>query len=174
MEIRKARKTDISAISRIYDLIHTAEEAGTVTIGWIRDVYPTEATARDAFSRGDLFVMMEDNTVVGAAIINQLQGEMYRGAPWEFPASDDQIMVLHTLVISLAVQSRGYGRSFVRFYEDHARASGCNYLRMDTNARNTQARKLYAGLGYREIDIVPCTFNGIEGVDLVLLEKSLS
>ena len=45
---------------------------------------------------------------------------------------------------------------------------------MDTNARNLTARQLYAKLGYREIAIVPTVFNGIPGVDLVLLEKHLS
>ena len=33
---------------------------------------------------------------------------------------------------------------------------------------------MYRKLGYKEIGIVPTTFNGITGVDLVLLEKNLS
>lgn len=41
------------------------------------------------------------------------------------------------------------------------------------NARNTVARSFYRKLGYREIAVVPVTFNGIPGVDLVLLEKYL-
>ena len=44
----------------------------------------------------------------------------------------------------------------------------------DTNARNMRARALYQKLGYREADIVPCVFNGLEGVQLVLLEKQLT
>ena len=35
------------------------------------------------------------------------------------------------------------------------------------------AHEFYAKLGYREAGIVPCTFNGIEGIDLVMLEKSI-
>ncbi len=69
--------------------------------------------------------------------------------------------------------SHGIGPAFVRFYEDYARQSGCTVLRMDTNARNLRARQMYARLGYREADIVPCEFNGIPGVQLVLLEKKL-
>jgi len=45
---------------------------------------------------------------------------------------------------------------------------------MDTNSRNLRARAMYKKLGYREIGIVPCVFNGIEGVQLVLLEKRLA
>ena len=44
---------------------------------------------------------------------------------------------------------------------------------MDTNARNARARAMYRRLGYREAGIAPCVFNGIPGVELVCLEKSL-
>ncbi len=54
-----------------------------------------------------------------------------------------------------------------------ARENGCTVLRMDTNAKNAAARRLYARLGYKEIGIVDCEFNGIAGVHLVCLEKSL-
>lgn len=62
----------------------------------------------------------------------------------------------------------------MRFYEEYARAHGCAYLRMDTNARNAAARRLYVRMGYHEADIVPCDFNGIPGIQLVLLEKRLT
>ena len=56
----------------------------------------------------------------------------------------------------------------------YALENGCRFLRMDTNVKNVHARKIYAKLGYREAGVVPCIFNGIEGVQLVLLEKTLS
>lgn len=68
---------------------------------------------------------------------------------------------------------RGLGSAFVKFYEEYAIQKGCSVLRMDTNERNTIARKLYRKLGYLEAGIVPCEFNGIPGVNLVLLEKKL-
>ena len=85
----------------------------------------------------------------------------------------EDIMVLHTLVVSPSVQSSGIGKVFVKFYEDYALSEGCSYLRMDTNERNLRARAFYKKSGYKEIDIVPCVFNGIEGVGFVLLEKKL-
>lgn len=44
-------------------------------------------------------------------------------------------------------------------------------MRLDTNEKNVRARRMYKTLGYREIGIVDTTFNGIPGVELVLLEK---
>ena len=40
MIIRKAEMKDLEAIDSIYHEIHDREEAGQVTIGWVRDVYP--------------------------------------------------------------------------------------------------------------------------------------
>lgn len=173
MTIRKALETDIDAVEKLYDEIHTAEEAGRQTIGWIRGVYPIRATAEAAVRRGDLFVQEEDGRIVGTGIINRTQVDCYRGGSWRHDVSDERVCVLHTLVISPACSGRGYGRIFLEFYESYALKHGCIELRIDTNAKNTVARKMYSRRGYTEVGIVPTTFNGIPGVNLVLLEKYL-
>lgn len=173
MLIRKATEKDIAGVAAVYAAVHTAEESGAVTIGWARDVYPTRATAEAALGRDDLFVMEEDGAILGAAIINQVQVDVYADAAWQYPAPEEQVCVLHTLVISPRLGRRGYGKAFVAFYEDYARQNDCPYLRMDTNERNANARALYKQLGYAEIGVAPCVFNGLTDVRLVLLEKYL-
>lgn len=170
---RSAEAGDIPAVSRIYERIHAAEREGTLSIGWIEGVYPTEGTARAALERDDLFVCECGGAVVAAAIINKQQVDVYENGAWLYPAEEDKVMVLHTLVVDPFFSGRGVGKAFVGFYESLARESGCTVLRMDTNARNLTARSMYAKLGYREADIVPCVFNGIPDVQLVLLEKNL-
>ena len=174
--IRKATPNDLDAIESIYDAIHTQEESGEVTIGWIRGVYPTRAIAAAAIQDAvDMYVMTADDSdaVVAAARINQEQVPEYADAKWEHDAPADQVMVLHTLVVDPTAGGHGYGKRFVAFYEQLALENKCPYLRMDTNARNVRARALYAKLGYKEPDIVPCIFNGIPNVQLVCLEKKL-
>ena len=171
--IRKAEKRDLDAVDRLYQEIHDAEAAGLITTGWIREIYPIRATAEAALERDDLFVLEENGCILGSGIINQLQVDAYKGAPWNFRVPDDRVCVLHTLVISPAVQGKGYGRAFIRFYEAYALQHGFHELRIDTNARNLAARAMYRKYGYQEIDIVPTTFNGIAGVRLVLLEKQV-
>ena len=171
--IRTAAAADIPAIAAIYERIHDMEESGRAQIGWIRGVYPTAATAEAALAAGDLFVLEADGQVAAAARINCTQVPAYAACPWRFEAADDEVMVLHTLVVDPEMDGLGLGSRFVAFYEDYARAQGCAVLRMDTNARNLRARRMYAQLGCREAGIVPCTFNGIPSVQLVCLEKRL-
>lgn len=172
--IRKATREDLDQIDAIYQDIHTEEEAGRSSIGWIRSVYPTRATAEASIQAGDMFVMEVEGQVVASAKINQEQVPEYANAAWErLDAPAEQVMVLHTLVVSPKAAGKGYGSRFVAYYEDYARECGCPYLRMDTNEKNRAARTLYAKLGYREPDIVDCVFNGIPDVRLVCLEKTL-
>ena len=171
MDIRKATVADLDGIEKIYDDIHTAEERGEQTIGWIRGVYPVRATAEAGLQRGDLYVMEEDGELLGTAIINDIQVDVYKGGKWDYEAADDEVCVLHTLVISPYAKGRGCGRTFVKFYEDYALQHGRHELRIDTNERNAAARAMYKKYGYKEIGIVPTVFNGIPDVMLVMLEK---
>ena len=173
MTFRKAALSDLDRIAEIYSEIHDEEEAGRTTIGWVRAIYPTRATAEIAIDRGIMYVCESNGRVVAAAKIDQEQVPEYVGAAWSHDAPDDKILVLHALVVSPREAGRGIGSAFVRFYEDCARERGCPYLRMDTNERNSAARALYKKLGYREAGIVSCVFNGIPGVRLVCLEKTL-
>ena len=173
MEIREATKNDIDSIEKIYENIHDEEERGLTTIGWIRNIYPTRKTAEDGLERKDLFVMEDEGKIVATAVINQIQVDEYKYATWKHSVKDNEIMVLHCLAVDPYQKCKGYGKAFVAFYEDYAKQNNCVTLRMDTNARNIRARNLYQKLGYEEVGIVKCIFNGIPDVQLVCLEKYL-
>lgn len=173
MIIRKAEARDLDAIESIYNKILLKEEEGEVTTGWERGIYPKRETAEAALKKEEIFVIEDERELVGAGIINKEQVDVYEKTKWKFAAKDSEVMVLHTLVIDPEKSGRGYGKKFVDFYEDYARENGCKYLRMDTNERNKPARSLYTKLGFNEIDCLPCIFNGLEGVNLILFEKKL-
>ncbi|HBN55560.1 MAG TPA: GNAT family N-acetyltransferase [Lachnospiraceae bacterium] len=175
---RKAGKEDIEQIVKLYDQVHTENEAGRMTTQWVRGIYPTRETAEASVRQGDMFVEEEmaetgEKQIVAAARINQEQLPDYDHAAWEYDAPEDQVMVLHTLVVSPAEKGKGYGSAFVSFYETYAREHGCRFLRMDTSVKNLAARALYKKLGYKEVSVISCIFNEIRQMDLVCLEKRL-
>ncbi|MDD2957493.1 MAG: GNAT family N-acetyltransferase [Lachnospiraceae bacterium] len=169
--IRKAAEQDLEAVAGIYDRLTDLEETGTGYTGWKKHIYPTIETARSAYEKNELFVMEVDGCVTAAAKINQEQVPEYANCQWQYEVPEDEVMVLHTLVIDPQYSGRGCATEFVKFYEAYALEHGCHYLRIDTNEINTPARKLYRKLKFTERGIVPCVFNGIEGVRLVCLEK---
>lgn len=170
MLIRKATAADIDAVAAIYDATHTAEEAGRLSTGWIRGVYPTRALAEQAQAAGELFVLEESGIIKGAGIINQNQHPSYVAGNWEEEAAPGTVMVLHTLVIDPSNAAKGLGRAFLGFYADYSLANGCPNLRLDTNAINLGARAFYKKMGFREAGSVKTPFNGLSEVNLVLLD----
>ncbi len=173
--IRKAMLNDLEAVESLDREIHDAKEAGIIPVIWDRGGYPSRATALSALARDDLFVMETNGRIIGSAVINRTQDKVYAGAPWQYEVPDNQVCVLHTLMISPAEFGKGYAGQFLSFYERYALELGCPELRIDTNERNIPARTMYLRRGYRIIGTVPADeFNGISGVSLVLLEKNLT
>lgn len=141
LEIHRGTKEDIAQVAAIYDHILTEEEEGRAVIGWIRGVYPTENTAKEAVKNDDLFVMTDAGRIVAAARINQVQVSEYADANWKYQdILPEQVMVLHTLVVDPGQSGKGYGSAFVKFYEDYAKELTvriCVWIRM----RKTRLRE---------------------------------
>jgi len=171
--IRRATQNDLNRIEDIYSEVLTEEEKGNITTGWFRGIYPTRRVAETALSKGTLYVMEDEGTIVATAKIDKEQVAEYAFAHWSEDTPPEKVLVLHTLIVSPSASKKGYGSRFVAFYEEMARKTGCTALRMDTNERNLAARALYRKLGFSEVASLPCDFNGIPDVIMICLEKLL-
>lgn len=171
--IRKAQAADVPFVAEIYEKLHTEEEAGRAVIGWVRGIYPTIEDAEAAQAAGELYVLETEGKIAAAGRINRAQVAEYSQIDWKYPAREENVCVLHTLVVDPAFSGHGFGAAMLEFYEALAREMGCTVLRIDTNERNARARRMYAGRGWREAGVVFCCFNGIREVRLVCLEKRL-
>ena len=171
--IRRAKDCDISQIVSIYEEILSLEEAGKITTGWIKGIYPVEKNALAALSEGTLYVLEENGEILASAVINQKEADGYDKASWEIEAKREEVLVIHTLTVSPSASGCGYGTEFIRFYEAMGKKLGVKDLRLDTNERNKAARSLYKKLGYNEVGIVESDFNGLGKVKLVCLEKKI-
>lgn len=175
MIIRKGKKSDVYAISDIYNSIHDAIERGQYNMKWYRDRYPTREWAEEHISAGDLYVLQDaDNEVVASAIINHNPLPEYFAGRWYQPDNYEKILIIHTLVVRPDKMHRGYATALINYYEKMAIDMGCERLRLDTQAIDIPARQLYRKLGYIEADYLPCQFKGINDIDLVLIEKILT
>lgn len=166
--IRKAIETDIESVEQSYLQLLDHEALHGSHTNWMRDVYPTRATAEGALSAGTLFVLEEDGQVRGSMILNQTQLPEYAGIDWAYPAQ--QVLVIHTLCIPPAQAGRGYGRAMVRFALEEAARQGCQALRLDTYAGNAPAAGLYRGLGFRYAGRAECDFQGLITEPLIFFE----
>ena len=97
--IRKATEHDIDAVEQGYTELLTHEKDNGSSSNWVLGVYPTRSVAEGSCAAGTLYVMEEEDGICASMILNQVQSEEYYGIAWEYPAGDDEVLVLHTLCI---------------------------------------------------------------------------
>lgn len=172
--IRPARPDDLPAVARIYEEILDQEDSrGLSYTNWQRGKYPTLNTARNALESGTLFVMEEQDQLLGAVILNSTQLPEYDLIPWQFEAAPDQVMVIHTLVISPRFSGLGKAREMVAFCEEEGRRQRKTVMRLDTYEGNVPANAMYPKLGYRFAGHARFLFQGFLDEVLNCYEKSL-
>jgi ribosomal protein S18 acetylase RimI-like enzyme len=75
-----------------------------------------------------------------------MDGEQTVGTAWLTAKGADAF--LGDLRIDLAFRGRGHGKAAMEMLEEHARAAGCDRLRLHVFAHNEVARKLYERCGF--------------------------
>lgn len=172
--IRIATAADLSQVAAIYDEILTHEEQTQSFTNWVRGVYPTIDTARNALEQGWLYVLEEAGEVSACAILNHVQLPEYADIPWQFPGEGDGVLVIHTLCVPPSRSGRGLARQFVGFAEDLAARQGCTALRLDTYEGNIPAASLYTKLGWRYAGSAHFLFQGAIPEVLKCFEKQVA
>ena len=171
--IRLAREQDLPDVARIFEEILDKEEREGSYTNWVRGKYPTEAHARAALEKGELYVGEENGTLYGSVVLNHVQLAEYAEIPWQYAAKGEEVWVIHMLCIRPNCAGQGRGKEFVAFAEQLAREKGCKVVRIDTYEGNTPAAGLYTSLGYRLAGRTLFFFQQVIWENLICLEKEL-
>lgn len=115
-----------------------------------------------------------DGGICASMILNQVQSEEYYGIAWEYPARDDEVLILHTLCIPPSNAGRGYGTKMVRYAIEEARRMKCRVMRLDTYEGNQPASALYTKLGFRYAGIASVMLQGLIPEEQIFFELDLN
>lgn len=172
--IRLAKESDIQAIAAIYgEILDEEDKRPQSYTNWQRGKYPTADTARRALDEGTLWVAEEGGDLYGCFVLNGEQLPEYDKIPWTFAARREEVMVIHTLVVSPRWTGRGKARALVTFCEEESRRQGAKVIRLDTYEGNAPANAMYPKLGYRFAGVTEFFFQGFIHENLNCYEKAL-
>ena len=146
--IRKAVLSDLDQIEQCFVELLEYQQMHTAYTGWKLHVYPTRATAEQALSAGTLYVMEQHGEIVASMIARREQPAKFRDVRWQYPAQDDEVLVLHLLCVRPSHARRGIGQAMVQHLIQEARSLHCKAVRLDTGEQNTPAQALYAKQGF--------------------------
>jgi GNAT superfamily N-acetyltransferase len=114
----------------------------------ILEAYLAHLIARQAETRGAIFVAEADGALVGYAVV---YGSVLPAEPDERPLPG---AYLADLYVAPSQRGSGLGEALVARVESHARAVGAAKLELSVLAPNADARRFYARLGFAERTVV--------------------
>ena len=149
--IRKAILKDVNSIEDTYNEHFQYELNHTAITVFKKAVYPTKDDAERAIYAGALFVYEENGTIVGSIIIDKVQPIEYATIPWKEKLSEDEVMVIHLLMVRPSMSGKGIASSLIKFATELAQKNSCRALRLDTGSQNIPALSLYQKNGFEII-----------------------
>ena len=147
--VRKAVFADIGSIEETYNEHFAYEiENGAFTV-FIKGIYPTVDNAKKAIECGSLYVYEDNNRIAGSMIADRLQPAEYSRICWEKVLGEDEVMVIHLLLVRPGMTGKGVASSLVDHAVRLAEGNLCKALRLDTGRQNIPAVSFYKKMGFR-------------------------
>lgn len=172
--IRQATPDDLGWIEDTYNEHFLYEkEHGAFTV-FQRDVYPTRRDAEKAITDGAMYVCAENGRIAGSIIVDRVQPAEYGRVAWGNTLGEDEVMVVHLLLVRPSMAGRGVASALVGYAVELAQNNGCRAVRLDTGEQNLPAVSLYKKLGFQIAAAAPMKVGGaIENRGHLFLQKIL-
>lgn len=141
--IRKAMIHDLDSIMGIVGKI-IEEMSSYNNFQWDED-YPQARDFATDIEKGELFVSVRENKVVGFICINWNEPKEYEGLKW---SSTENALVIHRMGVSTDYRNSGIGTELVGFADELSKGSDVKYLKTDTYSLNTKVQGLFQKCDY--------------------------
>lgn len=115
---------------------------------WKIGLYPKKEDIESYIGKGEMYVLSEDDLIVGAMAVTMSQGDDYHSVDWSLPLADDEVSVVHVLAVNPDDRGKGFGEILIDEAVSIARKNGKKALRLDALAGNVPAHRLYAKKGF--------------------------
>ena len=173
LTIGKAGPERFREVRAFYHAVIDAADGSTDSVGWKKDVYPAPDYLKCSLQNGELWIVQDNGTIVGAMVLNHRYNDGYREIAWPTEADDSEITVIHALAVLPSYTGKGCAREMVRFALDLAGNNGHKAVRLDVLKGNVRAGRLYIGMGFRKVAALPMFYEDTGLTDFELYEYTL-
>ncbi len=145
--IRKATSLDIDAILEITKAC--AKHMICNNIYQWNEHYPNKITFEEDVNRNELYVLENNNGIIGCMVISTLMDEEYLDVSWLTPNKNN--IYIHRLAIHPNHQTKGYAIELMDFAETFAIKNTYSSIRLDTFSVNERNQKFYELRNYKRL-----------------------
>ena len=140
---------------------------------WEKDVYPTRQFINDSIKNNELFIAINNDTIIGSMIMNHTSADEYSKVPWKVSTKKDETMIIHAFAVLSDCQGTGTGMKMVDYAIKHCKDSNMKAIRLDVYPPNKPAQKLYAKMGFTYIEKIQLFYEDTGLTDFLLYELEL-
>ncbi len=146
--IRRAKITELPAILSITRTC-TIDMIQKGIFQWNED-YPSTQNFEKDIERAELYLLENDNRIIGTIVISTFMDEEYSQTNWLTPNENN--IYIHRLAVHPDFQGKGFAQQLMDFAENYARQNGYASVRLDTFSQNPRNQKFYESRGYQKLD----------------------
>lgn len=145
------RKANISEIDQVLAITKACgEKMKADGIFQWNEIYPNAEAFQKDFERGELYVYISENIVLGCIVISTVMDEEYKSVKWLTPNINNYY--IHRLAVHPKHQGKGIARNLMDFAEELAVQKNIVSVRLDTFSKNIRNQKFYKARGYKQLE----------------------
>ncbi|MAU71268.1 MAG: GNAT family N-acetyltransferase [Pseudozobellia sp.] len=111
--------------------------------------YPSRAAFEADIDRGELYLLVIEEEIIGTIVVSTLMDEEY--LPIEWLTENGRNIYIHRLGVHPNRQGKGYAQQMMQFAENHARDNGFISVRLDTFSQNARNQRFYEKRGFQKL-----------------------
>lgn len=111
--------------------------------------YPSKEAFVKDIEREELFVIEENDTILGTVVISTLMDEEYKPIKWLTPNGNNTY--IHRLSVHPDHQGKGLAQKMMDYAESFSKENGFLSVRLDTFSKNKRNQRFYEQRGYQKL-----------------------
>lgn len=110
--------------------------------------YPNKLIITNDIKNKDLFILEDNNKILGIIVLNSNQAEEYKNLCWKY--NNKKTLVIHRMAINPKNQGNGFSKMLMKFAENFAKKNKYKVIRTDTYIENIKMQNLFKKLSYEK------------------------
>ena len=148
LKLKKAAIRYLDQIRALYwSLLDSSSEYGRI-LQWKKNIYPNDNDWNNYILNDEMYLILEDMNVIGAVAVTNAQSKEYRKIHWKVKADDQEVAVVHLLMILPEYQGGGAATAALDEIIRLATGKQKRVVRLDAVGTNVPAQKLYEKYGF--------------------------
>lgn len=145
--IRKANLSDVPKILSITQA--SAQHMIAQGIYQWNEHYPSKIAFENDILRDELFVLEQENEIIGTIVVSSHMDEEYIPISWNTPNENNTY--IHRLTVHPKHQKKGFAQQLMSFAENLAKQKRALSVRLDTFSKNPRNIAFYTKRGYHQL-----------------------